>query len=138
MKINLVGIAAAFATFIGVWIGHVAVRKIERETIRLWIPICVALALGTGLGILSLLTSSLILSAASGILAVTFLWDALEFVRQQNRIRHGHAPANPRNSRHAKILAVYPKASIIDWLDRNPHGSMYSSAELASMKESAK
>ena len=138
MEINLVGIAAAFATFIGVWIGHVAVRKIERETIRLWIPICVALALGTGLGILSLLTSSLILSAASGILAVTFLWDALEFLRQQNRIKHGHAPANPKNPRHARILAEYPEATTFDWLDRDPRGSRYSSAELASMKEGAK
>jgi hypothetical protein len=79
-----------------------------------------------------------ILSAGSGIFAVTFLWDALEFLRQQNRIKHGHAPANPNNPRHAKILAEYPEATTFDWLDRDPRGSKYSLAELASMKEGAK
>jgi len=138
MEINLVGIAAALATFFGVWMGHVAVRKIERETIRLWIPICAALLLGTAFSVFSFLTPSLILSAGSGILAVTFLWDALEFVRQQKRVKIGHAPANPNNPRHAKILAEYPEATTFDWLERNPRGSRYSAAELASMKEGTK
>jgi hypothetical protein len=138
MQLNLVGVAAALATFLGVWMGHVAVRRIERNTIRLWIPIGLVLALGLGFVSLSLTTPNLILSAASGILAVTFLWDALEFLRQQNRIKHGHAPANPNNPRHAKILAEYPEATTFDWLDRDPRGSKYSAAELASMKESAK
>jgi hypothetical protein len=138
MQLNLVGVAAALATFLGVWMGHVAVRRIERNTIRLWIPIGLVLALGLGFVSLSLTTQNLILSAASGILAVTFLWDALEFLRQQNRIKHGHAPANPNNPRHAKILAEYPEATTFDWLDRDPRGSKYSAAELASMKESAK
>jgi hypothetical protein len=138
VNINPIGFAAAFATFIGVWMGHVAVRKVERETVRLWIPICAALLLGAGFGVFSFLTSSLILSAASGILAVTFLWDALEFIRQQHRIKNGHAPANSKNPRHAKILAEYPEATTFDWLDRDPRGSRYSSVELASMKEGAK
>jgi hypothetical protein len=138
MEMNFVGVAAALATFFGVWLGHVTVRKVERETIRLWIPICIALTLGIGFSIFSFLTSSVILSAGSGIFAVTFLWDALEFLRQQNRIKHGHAPANPNNPRHAKILAEYPEATTFDWLDRDPRGSKYSLAELASMKEGAK
>ncbi len=138
MQLNLVGVAAALATFLGVWMGHVAVRRIERNTIRLWIPIGLVLALGLGFVSLSLTTPNLILSAGSGILAVTFLWDALEFLRQQNRVKHGHAPANPNNPRHAKILAEYPEATTFDWLDRDPRGSKYSAAELASMKESAK
>lgn len=138
MEINLVGFAAAFATFFGVWLGHVAVRKIERETVNLWIPSFIALALGVGVEIASLLTSNLILSAMSGIFAVTLLWDSLEFYRQQKRIKHGHAPANPNNLRHAKILAEYPDATTFDWLDRDPRGSAYSPAELASMKEGAK
>ena len=138
MQLNLVGVAAALATFLGVWMGHVAVRRIERNTIRLWIPIGLVLALGLGFVSFSLTTPNLILSAGSGILAVTFLWDALEFLRQQNRVKHGHAPANPNNPRHAKILAEYPQATTFDWLDRDPRGSKYSAAELASMKESAK
>jgi hypothetical protein len=138
VNISPVGVAAALATFIGVWMGHVTVRKIERGTVYLWIPICIALLLGIGFGVFSFLTSSLILSTMSGIFAMTFLWDALEFFRQQNRIRHGHAPANPLNPRHAKILAEYPEATTFDWLDRDPRGSKYSLAELASMKEGAK
>jgi uncharacterized membrane protein YfcA len=138
MEINLVGVAAALATFLGVWMGHVAVRKIERETIRLWIPICVALALGVGCGVFSFLTSSLTLSAMSGIFAMTLFWDGFEFLRQQKRVRHGHAPANPKNPRHAKILAEYPSATTIDWLDRDPRGRKYSSDELTSIWEGQK
>lgn len=138
MQLNFIGLAAASATFLGVWMGHVKVRKVERETTRLWIPICIALLLGTGFGVFSLLTSSLILSAVSGILAVTFLWDALEFVRQQKRVKIGHAPVNPKNPRHGKILAEYPEATTLDWLDRDPRGSKYSAAELVSIKEGSK
>ncbi|MBI5952410.1 MAG: DUF4491 family protein [Chloroflexi bacterium] len=138
MEMNFVGIVAALATFFGVWMGHVLVRKIERETVRLWIPICTALLLGTGFGVFSLLTPSLILSAAGGIFAVTFWWDALEFVRQQNRIKHGHAPANRNNPRHAKILEKYPEATTFDWLDREPRGRKYSAEELAALKAGAK
>lgn len=138
MEMNFVGVATALATFFGVWMGHVLVRRIERNTIRLWIPIGLFLALGLGFVSLSLTTSNLILSAGSGILAVTFLWDALEFVRQQKRVKIGHAPANPNNPRHAKILAQHPEATTFDWLDRDPRGSKYSAAELASMKEGVK
>ncbi|NOT04366.1 MAG: DUF4491 family protein [Anaerolineales bacterium] len=138
MNINLIGLAAAFATFFGVWLGHVSVRKIERETVNLWIPALSALTLGTGFEIASFLISSLPLSAMCGILGVTLLWDSLEFYRQQKRIKYGHAPANLKNPRHAKILAEYPNATTFDWLDRNPRGSAYSPAELDSMKESAK
>ncbi|HMZ41550.1 MAG TPA: DUF4491 family protein [Anaerolineales bacterium] len=139
MQINLIGPAAALATFLGVWLGHVSVRKIERETVHLWKPTVIAILLSAGFGTASFLTSSLPLSAICGILSVTLLWDALEIaVRQPKRIKHGHAPANPKNPRHAKILAEYPEATTIDWLDRDPRGAPYSAAELASIKESAK
>ena len=139
MHINLIGPAAALATFLGVWLGHVSVRKIERETVHLWKPTLIALVLGIGLVIASFLISSLPLSAMSGILAVTLLWDALELsVRQPKRIKRGHAPANPNNPRHAKILAAHPEATTFNWLSRDPRGSAYSPAELASMKEGAK
>ena len=138
MAINLLGFASAFATFLGVWLGHVAVRKIERETVNLWAPALIALAFGVGFEIVSFLTSNLSLSAMCGILGVTLLWDSFEFYRQQKRIKHGHAPANPNNPRHARILAEYPNATTFDWLDRDPRGSAYSPAELTSMKESGK
>ena len=44
---------------------------------------------------LSLLVTSNPASAALGIVRMTTLWDAVEFVRQEERIRPGHAPANP-------------------------------------------
>ena len=139
MQINLIGPAAALATFLGVWLGHVSVREIERETVHLWKPTVIAILLSAGFGTASFLTSSLPLSAICGILSVTLFWDALEIaIRQPKRIKHGHAPANPKNPRHAKILAEYPEATTIDWLDRDPRGTPYSAAELASIKESAK
>ena len=138
MEINTIGFASALATFLGVWLGHVSVRKIERETVNLWIPALIALAFGIGFEIASFLISNLSLSAMFGILGVTLLWDSFEFYRQQKRIKHGHAPANPKNPRHARILAEYPNATSFDWLDRDPRGSVYSPAELTSMKESGK
>ena len=135
MQINLIGVTAALAAFIGVWLGHVSVRKLEREAVHLWQPALTALMIGIGLELASFLTSSRVLSVMFGILGVTLLWDALEFFRQQRRIQRGHAPANPNNPRHAKILAEFPSATTIDWLDRDPRGSAYASTELASIKE---
>ena len=133
MDINWLGLASAFATFFGVWIGHVSVRKIEREVARIWIPATIALLSGIGLELASFSTSNLILSTICGILGVTLLWDALELaVRQPKRIEHGHAPANPNNPRHAQILAILPNATTVDWLDRDPRGIPYSSVELVS------
>lgn len=139
MEINWLGLASAAATFFGVWIGHVSVRRIEREMERIWIPATLALLFGVGLVAASFLTQNLILSTICGILAVTLLWDALELgIRQPNRIKHGHAPANPNNPRHAKILATHPNATTIDWLDRDPRGIPYTANELAALKETRK
>jgi len=74
-------------------------------------------------------------SAVCGILGITLLWDSLEFYRQQNRIRGGHAPANPHNPRHAHILATHPTATTVDWLERNPRGIPYSSEELREIRD---
>jgi Domain of unknown function (DUF4491) len=136
MAFNWLGLAAAAATFLGVWIGHVSVRKIEREVVRLWIPVTLALSLGLGLELASLLSRNLILSTICGILGVTLLWDALELaVRQPKRIKHGHAPANPNNPRHAKILATHPNATTVDWLDRDPRGAPYTTEEMRAIRE---
>ncbi len=108
MELNLIGLASAAATFLSVWIGHVSVREIEREAERIWIPSTIALVLGIGLELASLLTSSRVLSTMGGIVGMTLLWDALEFYRQQKRIKKGYAPANPNNPRHARILAADP------------------------------
>ena len=104
MDLNYVGLVAAMSTFLGVWFGHVAVRKIESISPTIWLPTAAFAIAGLAVEWLSLITSHFLLSTATGILGFTFLWDALEFTRQQNRIKKGHAPANPNNPRHARLV----------------------------------
>jgi hypothetical protein len=78
----------------------------------------------------ALVADNLNLSAALGIIGITFLWDSIEFFRQHQRIKKGHAPANPANPRHARLLAKSNQATTINWLDRNPIGRQLSPEEL--------
>jgi hypothetical protein len=87
MHLNLTGLAAGLAAFLGIWIGHISVRVVERRSA-----------------------------------SITAGWDALELFRQQRRVERGHAPANPLNPRHARILAECPAATTLDLLDRQPLG----------------
>jgi hypothetical protein len=120
MELNFTGLAAALAAFLGIWWGHVAVRKIEARAADIRPAMALAILLGLGLWAGALLTESMPLSAALGILGVTLLWDGYEFRRQEKRVKTGHAPANPNNPRHARILAAYPSATTIDLLNRDP------------------
>jgi Domain of unknown function (DUF4491) len=122
MSLNWIGPVAAAATFLGIWFGHVGVRKIEAASLALWVPASIAAALGLALETGALLTHSLFISGALGIVGMTLLFDALEFYRQHRRVAHGHAPANARNPRHARLLAENPSATTIDWLKREPAG----------------
>ncbi len=120
---NTVGLAAALVAFFAIWLGHAAVRKIEFESSMLWLP---GLLFGAG-GILSewlsFVTRSVPASTALGILGITLLWDALELVRQERRVRNGHAPANPANPRHAAFLAEpASRATTVNLLKREPAG----------------
>jgi hypothetical protein len=129
MDLNFIGIVAAVSAFLGIWLGHVSVRIIERNARKLWPPILIALTLGLILEIWSLITDYHLLSTALGILGITTLWDALEFVRQEKRVKKGHAPANPENPRHVQILANYPSATMLDLLKRDPFGRSVSPVE---------
>jgi hypothetical protein len=120
MEINLIGLTAALAAFLGIWLGHVSVRIVERNAKKLWPPILITVTLGLTLEIYSLSTVNRLLSTTTGILGITILWDALEFVRQERRVKKGHAPANPLNPRHAQILADSPSATTLDLLKRDP------------------
>lgn len=135
MDLNWIGIVAATATFFGVWAGHVSVRKIEYRTNAIWVPSLVALILGLLMELGAILSDDLYLSAALGILGITVLWDALEFWRQQLRVRKGHAPANPDNPRHMRIMQSSGMATTIDWLNRNPAGRQLSPDELQAIQE---
>ena len=122
MQLNFTGLIAAISAFSGVWLGHVSVRIIERNARKLWLHIFIAIVLGLSLEAWSLLTEHWLLNTVLGILGITILWDALEFVRQEKRIKKGHAPANPSNPRHAQILTDHPKATTLDLLKRDPIG----------------
>ena len=117
---NPIGVVAALATFLSVWFGHVSVRKVEFISATIWIPAAIFTTLGLIVGFLSLSTTNRPLSVALGILSITLLIDALEFRRQQNRVKKGHAPANPNNPRHARILQEYTSATTQDLLKRDP------------------
>jgi len=120
---NFIGVVAALTAFFSIWFGHVAVRKIEFISLTIWIPTTIFTALGLFVELLSLFTTHRQLSTAFGILGITLLFDALEFIRQQRRIRNGHAPANLKNPRHATILADSNfKATTLDLLKREPTG----------------
>jgi hypothetical protein len=133
MELNSIGLVAAASTFVGVWFGHVAVRKIESISPTIWLPTAVFAVVGVAFEWFSVSTSNLLLSTASGILGFTFLWDALEFTRQQNRIKKGHAPANPRNQRHANLMRKHPVATTLDLLKRDPIGKPVSHNEAISL-----
>ena len=129
MEINLIGLTAALAAFLGIWLGHVGVRKIDSISPTVWLPTVIALALGLGLEYWSLLSDDIYISTSTGILGMTILWDALEFTRQHRRVIKGHAPANPSNPRHARILAEHPSATTLDLLKRDPIGRRVNSDE---------
>ena len=118
---NTLGLTAAVTAFVSIWLGHVAVRKIEFASPKIGIPATVFILLGLFTEYWSLTTANRPLSTILGIVGVTLLWDAFEFIRQQKRIIKGHAPANPNNPRHAAILAD-PNfhATIEDLLNREP------------------
>ncbi len=122
MEINSLGLIAAITAFFSIWFGHVAVRKIEFISPTIWIPTIIFTALGLITEYSSLITIHRPLSTVFGILGITLLFDALELTRQQNRIKKGHAPANPNNPRHVKIIAEHSSATILDLLKREPTG----------------
>jgi len=122
MTVNMVGLAATLATFLGIWVGHVSVRKVESIATVLWVPSLIYALLGAACEVAAVLSAHPALSAALGILGITFLFDAFEMVRQQRRIFHGHAPAHPENPRHARILREHSTATTLDMLKREPVG----------------
>jgi hypothetical protein len=130
MTLNGIGLVAALATFFGVWIGHVTVRKVEYHAPNLRGPMLSALIIGLALEAVALSSNSLYISGACGILGMTALFDALEFRRQFKRVKKGHAPANPDNPRHAPLLAN-GQATTIDLLKREPTGQVITYKEQA-------
>lgn len=132
---NPLGLVAAITTFLAVWTGHVAVRKIEFVSPTIWKPATVFAVSGILLEALSLSGVNRPLSMVLGITGITLAWDALEFIRQQKRVIMGHAPANPNNPRHLKIMAEHNSATTFDLLKREPIGRPASLEEAVNVGE---
>ncbi len=130
MNINLIGLLAGITTIFTIGFGHVMVRKWESRLVSITPAVFACVLLGIGFGIGSFYSDSNVLSSVLGIVSITFLWDALEFHRQQQRVIKGHVPANPENPRHQKFLTQYPSATIMNLTDREPRGYPYSDEEI--------
>jgi hypothetical protein len=94
MTLQWAGLVLAALIFGTIGLGHVAVRKLNYRYGTKPAPFFLVLGLAF-LG-LSLLVTSDLASAALGIVRMTTLWDAVEFVRQEERIRPGACPGEPR------------------------------------------
>jgi len=129
-NLNWIGLISALTTFLTIAIGHIMVRELECRihTIKPAITICIFLGIGLEIG--ALLADSRTTSALFGIIGITVLWDGFEFYRQQKRVINGHAPANPDNPRHQRILSQFPTATTINIIDRDPRGYPYSEDEI--------
>jgi len=126
--LQLAGFWMALATFLSIWWGHVGVRWLEAHSTNI-VPPSVALVLGgIALNAYSLFAPNLTVAGVSSIIGITLLWDALEMVRQTQRVRKRHAPANPANPRHAALLAA-GIATTDDLLKREPEGRPVASGQ---------
>jgi len=128
--LNSIGVLAAITTMLSIWFGHVMVRNLEYKLQKILPAMLLCILLGMLFLLGAILLENNTLSAVSGIIGITFLWDALEFKRQQKRVIKGHAPANPKNPRHLRILAECKTATTLDMLDREPRGKPYSQIEI--------
>jgi hypothetical protein len=102
MTLQPAGVILGVTAFLSIWLGHVAVRTLEYR--MAWLPAPLFLLSGIIVELGALLADDPLLSGVLGIIGMTLLWDALELKRQEKRVVRGHAPANPANSRHARLL----------------------------------
>jgi Domain of unknown function (DUF4491) len=119
--LQLTGVWIGLVTFVSIWWGHVGVRWIEAHSRRIWPPLVALLLAALGLNLYALFAPNLAIGGACSVVGFTVFWDAVEVYRQQWRVIHGHAPANPRNSRHVAYLAA-GLGRADDPLKREPQG----------------
>jgi hypothetical protein len=91
---RLTGILVGFCTLVIIGIFHPIVIKAEYAFGRKAWPAFLALGLAC-LG-LSVLVRTALPSVLLGILGFTFLWSIRELIEQEERVRQGRFPANPK------------------------------------------
>lgn len=132
---NSLGVFCALTSFLNIWFGHVAVRFIEARTNNIKLPAGIFVLAGLILIYLAGAASNTLSSSIFGISGLITLWDSIELFRQEKRVIKGHAPANPGNPRHKKILLEYSDASQFNFLAREPRGFPYSQKELKTIQK---
>lgn len=115
------GMILGLAMFVGIWVGHVGVRWLEARSVHIGPPALALFVLGAGLNLAALFGSNLTLAGLGSVLGFIALYSAIEVGRQAWRVQHSHAPANPRNPRHAAYLRA-GKGTTVDLLKRDPLG----------------
>ena len=84
MNVQWAGLVLAVITFATIGIGHVLVRELYKPfSTRPAIPFFL---LGLVVMYFSLTAASDLVSAALGLIAITFMWDGYEFYRQKKRV----------------------------------------------------
>ncbi|MGB9641281.1 MAG: DUF4491 family protein [Anaerolineales bacterium] len=112
--INDIGFITGVSLFLGIWLGHVGVRKLEFNVANIKLPSMLFFLIGCILEWISITGNILEWKVIFGVVGVTLIWDALELFRQEKRVQRGHAPANPANPRHQRILQQYSDATLMD------------------------
>ena len=91
---NLLGLVIGLSTFLIIGIFHPIVIKAEYHFgTRCWWWFLVA---GVALIVLTLMVDNVLASALLGVTGFSCLWSILEIFEQQQRVRKGWFPRNPR------------------------------------------
>ena len=91
---NLLGLAIGVGTFLAIGVFHPIVIKAEyRWGTRCWWAFLLA---GVAFMVLSVVVRNVLASSLLGVTAFSCLWSILELFQQQERVRKGWFPRNPR------------------------------------------
>jgi hypothetical protein len=94
VNVEWTGLLLSLTTVATIGFGHVMVRKVNYHFGTKPVPIVAAIGIAVLMS--SMFASTTLVSGALGIVGITTLWDAIEFVRQEKRVLRGHAPRNPK------------------------------------------
>jgi hypothetical protein len=95
--LNITGILVGAGAFLSIALGRYLTIKAEYYfTKKFWIGF---LIIGILCIVFSLMSESFILSSVLGILGFTFLWGIGEIIEQEERVKKGWFPKNPRRKK---------------------------------------
>lgn len=94
---NWSGITVGLATFLIIGVFHPIVIKAEYHFgKRCWWAFALA---GVAFAVLSLFISNMVLATITGVTAFSCFWSIHELFEQENRVRKGWFPANPKRKK---------------------------------------